>query len=224
MAPRLVRVSAGSRRARRLRSGAALVALSTLVVPIAAACDTLSDSGEGTTTVERTVTEAPSATEPAEPPTTTAASEPVATESTTQVEGVGPGFVWFAQADDGALRPVASLASDPTEVAEAIAAGTNEPDLVGGLPPGTAVQAVTLDGSTAIVDLSEDFVIGYQPGSAAETVAVAPLVYSLTELPNVEAVLITVDGAAPAPVGASFDFSRPLSRADIPAAFAEGFE
>jgi spore germination protein GerM len=201
------------------------------VIPIAVACDTSGDSSSRTTTVERTVTEAPTelatgaeqpTTTGAEQPTTTAAA-PATTDSATTPEGVGPGFVWFAQADDGALRPVASLAADPAEVAEAVAAGTDEPDLVGGLPPGTAVQFVTVDGSTATVDLSDDFVIGYQTGSAAETVAVAPLVYSLTELPNVDSVLITVGGAAPTPVGASFDFSNPLTRADVPAGFAEGF-
>lgn len=205
------------------RAAVTALALSAAVIPIAAACDSSDDASDGATTVERTVTDAPTeATTGAEQPTTTAAA-PVTTDSATTPEGVGPGFVWFAQADDGALRPVASLAADPTEVAEAVAAGTDDPDLVGGLPPGTAVRSVTVDGSTATVDLSGDFVIGYQGGSAAETVAVAPLVYSLTELPNVDSVLITVDGAAPTPVGASFDFSNPLSRADVPAVFAEGF-
>lgn len=232
-APRIGRVSVRSRQSTRLRRRGAVTALaiSAAVIPIATACDTGDDSTSGTTTVERTVVappeaattgqEVPSATGQEAPSTT--AAPPATTDSTSTPEGAGPGFVWFAQADDGALRPVAGLATDPGEVADAVAAGTDDPDLVGGLPPGTAVQSVALDGTTVIVDLSEDFVIGYQAGSAAETVTVAPLVYSLTELPAVDSVLITVDGVAPTPVGASFDFAGPLSRADIPAVFAEGF-
>lgn len=216
-----------SPRSARLRrsGGVAAIALTGVVLPLAAACDSDGDSGEATTTIERTVTAPPESTTTAAPPppTTTATPTGETIPEVTTPEGAGPSFVYFARASDGALIPTANLASDATEVVEAIATGPEDPELVGGLPPGTTIGSVSLDGTTAVVDLSEDFVIGYQTGSAAETVAVAPLVYSLTELPDVDSVLVTVDGAVPMPVGASFDFANPLTRADVPATFAEGF-
>lgn len=219
-------MSVRSPRATRLRraGSAAAIVLTGVVLPLAAACDSDGDSGDATNALEPTVaTPSESTTVAPPPPTTTAAPTEETLPEVTTPEGAGPSFIYFARASDGALVPTANLASGVTEVVEAVAAGPDDPELVGGLPPGTTIESVSVDGTTATVELSEDFVIGYQTGSAAETVAVAPLVYSVTELPEVDSVLITVDGGVPMPVGASFDFANPLTRADVPATFAEGF-
>ncbi|MGI9538713.1 MAG: GerMN domain-containing protein, partial [Miltoncostaeaceae bacterium] len=77
------------------------------------------------------------------------------------------------------------------------------------------------EGGVATIDLSAEFVDGYPSGgSAAEAAILGPLVYTATEFDGIDAVLLVVDGAPPAPVGSSYDLSQPLVRQDIPVSLA----
>ncbi len=82
-------------------------------------------------------------------------------------------------------------------------------------PPGTRVQSVTVDGSTATVDLSKD-VEQQAGGSFGENGEFKALVYTMTGLPGIDAVQITVDGARLATLpGGHLELDQPLHRSDF---------
>lgn len=82
-------------------------------------------------------------------------------------------------------------------------------------PPGTRVTGVTVDGSTATVDLSKD-VERQAGGTFGENGEFKALVYTMTGLPNVDAVQITVDGARLETLpGGHLEIDQPLHRSDF---------
>jgi spore germination protein GerM len=81
-------------------------------------------------------------------------------------------------------------------------------------PPGTRVQSVGVDGSTATVDLSRD-VTRQAGGSFGEDGEFKALVYTLTSVPNIDAVKVTIDGATvPTLPGGHLELDQPLHRSD----------
>ncbi|MBV8196978.1 MAG: GerMN domain-containing protein [Candidatus Eremiobacteraeota bacterium] len=81
-------------------------------------------------------------------------------------------------------------------------------------PPGTHVRALSLDGSVARVDLSDD-VERQTGGSFAETGEFKALVFTLTAIPGIDAVQVTVNGARVSALpGGNLELDQPLRRAD----------
>lgn len=80
-------------------------------------------------------------------------------------------------------------------------------------PPGTAPIGFNLEGGVAVVDLSPE-VEGVR-GETAVNAVVATLVYTLTEIPGVEAVQLWANGEPAVLDG--FEWSTPLTRADVEA-------
>jgi spore germination protein GerM len=80
-------------------------------------------------------------------------------------------------------------------------------------PPGTRVD-VALDGSTVTVDLSKE--VEQQPGGAfGENGEFKALVYTLTGLPGIEAVQVTIDGSKVETLpGGHLELDQPLHRSD----------
>lgn len=80
-------------------------------------------------------------------------------------------------------------------------------------PAGTHVDRVLLDGGTALVDLSPD--VTKQSGTFGESGEFKALVYTLTALPGVDAVRVTVGGRRmeTLPHG-SLELDAPLHRSD----------
>lgn len=132
-------------------------------------------------------------------------------------------MVYFTD-DAGALVAETRTAAAATaeQALTALAEGPDDDGLFPALPPGTVVRSVTQAGDGVVqVDLSAAFVDGYPSGgAAAEAAVLGPLVFTATEAPGAEAVLITVDGQVPEPIGSAFDFSAPLTRQDVPAEVA----
>ena len=134
--------------------------------------------------------------------------------------------VWFPDASGerivsetregtGSGRPLA-------EALAALVAGPRSSALAPALPAGTTVDGAEVSGTTARVDLGSAFAEGYPPGgSAAEIIALAPIVFTATEVSGVERVILTVAGRAPDLAGSSFDLSAPLRRSDFPPEIAE---
>jgi spore germination protein GerM len=127
--------------------------------------------------------------------------------------------------DDAGTLVAETRAADAATAEQALTALAEGPDgdaLFPALPPGTIVRSVTLGGDSVVrVDLSEAFVDGYPSGgAAAEAAVLGPLVFTATELPGADAVLISVDGEVPDPIGSAFDLSVPLTRQDVPAEVA----
>jgi len=113
--------------------------------------------------------------------------------------------------------PEPAGAGDPLEAAlSALAAGPDRPDLAPALPAGTRVLSSSVSGGTARIDLSSRFAEAYPSGgSAAEIAALAPIVFTATDVEGVRDVLLTVDGAVP-DVPTQFDLGAPLARDDFP--------
>jgi spore germination protein GerM len=79
-------------------------------------------------------------------------------------------------------------------------------------PAGTFVHSVAIDGEVATVDLSGD-VKNAQGGSFGESGEFEALVWTMTALPGISAVRITVDGAPLAVLpGGHLELDQPLRR------------
>ncbi|HEY5341887.1 MAG TPA: GerMN domain-containing protein [Candidatus Aquilonibacter sp.] len=80
-------------------------------------------------------------------------------------------------------------------------------------PPGTHVRSTTVNGSTAIVDLSGD--VGSNEGSFQESGEFKGLVYTLTGIPSINAVQITIVGRTVETLpGGHIELDAPLRRSD----------
>lgn len=106
---------------------------------------------------------------------------------------------------------------DARSALEALAKGPRGAGLVPALPAGTAVRGVRVDDGIATADFSGEFERGYPSGgAAAETAVLAPIIYTVTGVPGVRRVRITVEGRTPEPPGSQVGFAAALSRADLP--------
>jgi germination protein M len=96
---------------------------------------------------------------------------------------------------------------------QAIAGPPNEIDAIR-FPPGTHVNSVSVDGSTATIDLSKD--VERQPGGTfGENGEFKALVYTLTGVPGIDAVQVTIDGARLETLpGGNLELDQPLHRSD----------
>jgi spore germination protein GerM len=82
-------------------------------------------------------------------------------------------------------------------------------------PPGTRVQNVTVDGSTATIDLSKD-VERQAGGSFGENGEFKALVYTVTGIHGIDAVQVTVNGARLETLpGGHVELDQPLHRTDF---------
>lgn len=97
--------------------------------------------------------------------------------------------------------------------AEQILNAPNDLQLVSNTPSGTQVLGTNLKDGVAIVDLSGE--VTAVRGSAAVNNMTASFVYSLTSIPNVNAVQLRVNGKPALLDG--FEWSKPLTRAEIDA-------
>jgi spore germination protein GerM len=81
-------------------------------------------------------------------------------------------------------------------------------------PPGTRVRNVALDGATATVDLSKEVASG-SGGSFEENGEFKGLVYTLTGIPSMNAVQITIEGQTVETLpGGHLELDAPLRRSD----------
>lgn len=146
-------------------------------------------------------------------PLTRAESSPEATST------VGRILVFFVL--DGRLSPVTrTAAAGDTPVEAAMRAVLSGPDarersrgLTTNLPPATRLLEVRVGEGIAVADLSGEFQAPAEPD--AITVRIAQIVWTLTQLPEVEAVRFVVDGneiSVATDEGQSVD--RPVGRAD----------
>jgi hypothetical protein len=81
-------------------------------------------------------------------------------------------------------------------------------------PPGTHVNGVTIDGTTATVDLSKE-VESQAGGSFGESGEFKALVYTVTAVPGINAVQVTVNGSRLETLpGGHLELDQPLRRSD----------
>jgi germination protein M len=154
-----------------------------------------------TTVPAATPTLEPSALESTPPPATPQTPVPSPTVAPT-AEGTTTVRVYFLAPSRGGgdphlvpvLRSVPATRAVATAAVTALLAGpaADERGLVTTIPDGTRLLGVTIDGSAATVDLSSAFDSG--GGTFSMTGRLAQLVYTVTQFPTVDTVLLRMDG------------------------------
>ena len=91
-------------------------------------------------------------------------------------------------------------------------AGTKEPGLTGIFPKGVKVLGVKVEGNLATVDFSKELTHKFIGGSTGEQMLVSALVNTMTEFPEIECVLITVEGERIETIAGHLDTSEPFTR------------
>ncbi len=141
--------------------------------------------------------EANKSSETAEPEAPEEATEPEAPE-TTEPGATRTVRVYLARGEylGVASRQVAETPAIARAAMEALLAGPTAAERGWGLssevPAGTRLLGLTIDGGTARVDLSGDFEAG--GGTLSMTMRLAQVVYTLTQFPTVERVVLLMDG------------------------------
>lgn len=99
-------------------------------------------------------------------------------------------------------------------VLEELIKGSKNPECFTSIPEETRVLSTKLDDNTIIVDLSKEFVEKNVGGSAGVTMAIAPIVLSLTELDGVDQVKFKIEGKVVEDFKGHIQLSRAFKRAE----------
>lgn len=99
-----------------------------------------------------------------------------------------------------------------TAAVKALVAGTKEPGLTGIFPEGVKVRSVRVENGLATVDFSSELTHRFVGGSTGEQMLVSALVNTLTDFPEVERVLLTVEGRRIETIAGHLDTSEPFTR------------
>lgn len=114
------------------------------------------------------------------------------------------------------VRDAPAVAGQPDVLARAVVeellkGPVETPDHVRVIPETVTVHAVTLEGGTAVVDLSRSFADDFHGGSGVAALAVYSLVNSLTGVPGVEKVQILLDGQPGGDFAGVLSLAEPLT-------------
>ena len=99
-----------------------------------------------------------------------------------------------------------------TAAVKALVAGTKEPGLTGIFPADVKVRSVRVENGLATVDFSSELTHHFVGGSTGEQMLVSALVNTLTDFPEVERVLLTVEGKRIETIAGHLDTSEPFAR------------
>ena len=179
---------------------AVLVAMTTAVLLLTAGCDEEGKSGQVPASPATTNQQAKT---PAAPGTQNV------TPSQTEIKLYFPN-----EAGDG-LQPVkVNIPSEDkyTQAVKELVAGTKEPGLINIFPKGVKVRSVKVTGNLATVDFSKELTHKFVGGSTGEQMLVSALVNTMTEFPEIEQVLITVEGERIETIAGHLDTSEPFTR------------
>ncbi len=110
------------------------------------------------------------------------------------------------------LRPADADVDLKTAALQEMIAGPDEESVLSPIaPPETEILGLEVEDTTATVDLSSE-ITTYATGSAGESLVIAGIVNTLTEFPDVDEVIILVEGEEGVSLGGHFELSEPLER------------
>lgn len=102
----------------------------------------------------------------------------------------------------------------PLKALEALIAGPQDPKLMGPLPKETRVLSLEVKGGTAYANFSRE-IGNFNGGSSLEALAMASIVNTLTEFPQIQRVQFMVEGTNLDTLGGHILIEGPLKRNDI---------
>lgn len=129
-----------------------------------------------------------------------------------------PLVVYFASPDAqrlvGVRRWVTPGEATPSKALELLIAGSPRSDLISPVPPQALLLRLEIRDGTAWADFSHELVSHHSGGSAGEILTVYAIVTTLTEFPEVQQVMILVEGQVRETLVGHLDLSRPIQRDD----------
>ena len=151
------------------------------------------------------------------PPATTnqQTQKPVVTEQPKVVPNQTEIKLYFPNESGDSLQPVkvnVPVEDKYTQAVKELVAGTKEPGLTNIFPKGVKVRGVKVTGNLATVDFSKELTHKFVGGSTGEQMLVSALVNTMTEFPEIERVLITVEGERIETIAGHLDTSEPFTR------------
>ena len=158
---------------------------------------------------QRTSSKPSSATENPAPKLNTPVSTAPAVSGQTEVKLYFPN-----EAGDslGSVKVSVPVEDKYTAAAKELVAGTKEPGLTAIFPKGVKVLGVKVEGDLATVDFSKELTQKFIGGSTGEQMLISALVNTMTEFPEIERVLITVEGQRIETIAGHLDTSEPFTR------------
>ena len=179
---------------------AALVAMMTSLLLLTAGCEETEKKGQV----------------PAPPATTNIPAKTDANQKTTNiVPSQTEVKLYFPNEAGDGLQPVkvtVPVEDKYTQAAKELVAGTKEPGLINIFPKGVTVRSVKVTGDLVTVDFSKELTHKFVGGSTGEQMLVSALVNTMTEFPEIERVLITVEGERIETIAGHLDTSEPFTR------------
>jgi len=143
-------------------------------------------------------------------------------------DSAGPGQMWltlFFPDREGwyvvpEFRKVSLVAGgDPSKLAqtalEALMQGTDNAALLDVFPEDTELRGVMLEGSTLVVDMSEEFIKNHPGGSTWELQVLRAIVHTLLDIEGVDKAQFTVEGQRVESLAGHLAIDRPLERDPI---------
>lgn len=98
---------------------------------------------------------------------------------------------------------------------EELIKGSADKELNTSIPKETKVLGVAIEKNTAVIDLSEEFVKNNVGGSAGETMAIAPIVLTLTAIDGINEVAFKIGGKTQSDFKGHFTLDTNFKRSDF---------
>ncbi|MCK9223196.1 MAG: GerMN domain-containing protein [Limnochordia bacterium] len=139
----------------------------------------------------------------------------------TELEAVGysPLTVYFIRATstDFLLEPVVKQVprqkcTPQTAMEELLKGPGSSKDLMPGVPKGTKLRRLYIEGDTAFVDLSEEIIRNFEGGARLEQMTLMSIVNTLTEFEQIKRVQLLVEGNVVETIGGHMGVFEPVRR------------
>lgn len=98
---------------------------------------------------------------------------------------------------------------------ELLIKGSESKELMTTIPSKTKVNTVIFEKDTAVIDISKEFITDNVGGSAGETMAIAPIVLTLTSFDGIKQVQFKIEGKIQTDFKGHFTLDRAFKKSDF---------